>query len=70
MRADGTLRVPTMRSRDNLQQAEGDHLDRVHSDQMILKMIGPGRLARYSQSSAEAKSLKTRVKRTVQLLLQ
>jgi hypothetical protein len=28
-----------MHSRDILLQAKGDHLDRVHSDQMVLKMI-------------------------------
>ncbi len=40
------LQVPTMRSRDILLQAKGDHLDRVHSDQMVLKMIRQGRLVR------------------------
>jgi hypothetical protein len=44
MRAAGILRVPTMHSRDILQQAKGDHFDQVHSDQMVLKMIMSGRL--------------------------
>ncbi len=30
--------------RDILLQAKGDHLDRVHSDQMVLEMIRRGRL--------------------------
>jgi hypothetical protein len=34
--------VPTMRSRDILLQAKGDHLDRVHSDQMVPEMIRQG----------------------------
>jgi hypothetical protein len=33
-----------MLSKDILQQAEGDHLDRVHSEQVVLKMIRQGRL--------------------------
>ncbi len=33
-----------MHSKDILQQAKGDHLDRVHSDQMFLEMIRRGRL--------------------------
>jgi hypothetical protein len=40
------LWVPTMRSRDILLQATGDHLRQVHSDQMVLKMIRRGRLVR------------------------
>ncbi len=39
MKAAGTLRVPTKHSRDILHKAKEDHLDRVHSDQMVLKMI-------------------------------
>ncbi len=58
MKAAGILRVPSMCSRDILLQAKGDHLDQVHSDQMVLEMIRPGRLVRWSHSSAEAKSLK------------
>jgi hypothetical protein len=46
MRVTGILRVPTMRSRDILLQANGDHLGKVHSDQMVLKMIRRGRLVR------------------------
>jgi hypothetical protein len=42
MRAAGILWVPTMRSRDILQQAKWDHLDRFHSDQMFLEMIRRG----------------------------
>ncbi len=38
------LQVPTMRSRDILLHAKRDHLDRVHSDQIVLKMIWWGRL--------------------------
>jgi hypothetical protein len=38
------LEVPTMHSRGILLQAKGDHLDRVHSDQMVLEMIRQGRL--------------------------
>jgi hypothetical protein len=45
MRVAGILRVPTMHSRDILFQAKGDHLDRVHSDQMVLEMIRLGREA-------------------------
>ncbi len=33
-----------MRPRDILQQAKGDHLDRVHSDQVVLE-AGPGTIA-------------------------
>ncbi len=44
MRVAGILWVPTMRSRDILLQANGDHLDRVHSYQMVLEMIRRGRL--------------------------
>jgi hypothetical protein len=39
-------------------------------NQMVLKMIRWGRLVRQSRSSQEAKSLKTRVKGTVQPLYQ
>jgi hypothetical protein len=46
MRVAGILRVTTMRSRDILLQAKGDHLDRVRSDQMVLEMIRQGRLVR------------------------
>jgi hypothetical protein len=38
-RVAGRLRVPTMRSRDILLQAKGDHLGQVHSGQMVLEMI-------------------------------
>jgi hypothetical protein len=44
MRVAGILQVPTMHSREILLQAKGNHLDRVHSDQMVLKMIRLGRL--------------------------
>ncbi len=44
MRAARILRVPTMHSRDILQQANEDHLDRVHSDKMVLEMIRRKRL--------------------------
>jgi hypothetical protein len=54
-----------MCSRDILREAKRDHLDRVHSDQMLLKMIRWGRLVRKSRSSAEATSRKTRVKESV-----
>jgi hypothetical protein len=46
-------------------KTRGDHLGRVHSDQMVLKMIRWERLVWQSCSSAEAKGLKTRVKGTV-----
>jgi hypothetical protein len=46
MRVAGILWVPTMHSRYILQQAKGDHLGRIHSDQMVLKMIRRGRLVR------------------------
>jgi hypothetical protein len=46
MRVARILRVLTMHSRDILLQAKGDHLDRVHSDQMVLEMIRQGRLVR------------------------
>jgi hypothetical protein len=42
MRAAEIFWVPTMRSREILLQAMGDHLDRVHSDQMVLEMIRRG----------------------------
>jgi hypothetical protein len=42
MRVTGILQVATMHSRDILLQAKGDHLDRVHSDQMVLDMIRQG----------------------------
>ncbi len=70
LRAAEILRAPTMCSRDILQQAKGDHLDWVHSVQLVLEMIRQGRLVQRSRSSAEAKSLKTRVKGTVRLPLQ
>jgi hypothetical protein len=70
MRVAGILWFPTMRSRDILLQAKGDHLGHIHSYQMVLKMIKQGRLVPKSRSSAEAKSLETSVKGTVQLLLQ
>ncbi len=70
MRVAGILRFPTMRSRYILLQAKGDHLGHVHSDQIVLEMIKRGRLVPKSRSSAEAKSLKTRVKGTVRLPLQ
>jgi hypothetical protein len=44
MRVAVILRVPTMHSRDILLQAKGDHLDQVHSDQIVLEMIRQGRL--------------------------
>jgi hypothetical protein len=44
IRAAGTLWVPTMHSRDILQQAKGYHLYLVHSDQMVLEIIRRGRL--------------------------
>jgi hypothetical protein len=40
VRVAGRLWAPTMRSRNILLQAKGDHLDQVHSDQMVLKVIG------------------------------
>jgi hypothetical protein len=46
MRVARILRVPTMHSRDILLQAKRDHLDRVHSDKMVLEMIRQGRLVR------------------------
>jgi hypothetical protein len=67
LRAAEILQAPTMCSRDFLQQAKGDLLDRVHSVQMVLEMIRQGRLVQRTRSSAEAKSLKTRVKGTVRL---
>ncbi len=36
------LLVPTMHSKDILLQAKGDHLDRVHLDQMVHEMIRRG----------------------------
>ncbi len=33
-----------MHSRDILRKAKGDHLDGVHPDQIVLKMIRQGRL--------------------------
>jgi hypothetical protein len=41
--------------KDILHKAKGDHLDRVHSDQMVLQMIGGGDWSFLS----EAKSPKT-----------
>jgi hypothetical protein len=43
-RVAGRFRVPTIRSKDILLQAKGDHLCRIHSDQMVLQMIRLGRL--------------------------
>jgi hypothetical protein len=54
MRVAGILRVPSTYSRDILHQAKGDHLDQVHSDQMVLKMI--------SRSSVKAKVSKIGLK--------
>jgi hypothetical protein len=46
MRVARILWVPTMHSREILLQAKEDHLDHVHSDQMVLGMIRRGRLVR------------------------
>jgi hypothetical protein len=46
MRVAGILWVPTMRFRDFLLQAKGDHLDHVYSDQMVIEMIRRERLVR------------------------
>jgi hypothetical protein len=46
MGVTGILRVPTMCSRDILLQVKGHQLGRVHSDQMVLERIRPGRLVR------------------------
>ncbi len=51
MRAAGILRVPIMLWRDIPHQAKGDHLDWVHSDQIVIETIRWGRLGRYSCSS-------------------
>jgi hypothetical protein len=40
MRAAVILWVPTKHSKNILLQAKGDHLDQVHSDQVVLEMIG------------------------------
>ncbi len=45
-RAARILLVPTLRSRDIQLQAQGDHLDRAHTDEMVLEMIRRGRLVR------------------------
>ncbi len=67
MRPAGILLVPAMRSRDILHQAKRDHLD-LRSDGSQDDQAGE--VVRLSHSSAEAKSLKTRVKGTVILPLQ
>ncbi len=69
-RVAGRLWVPTVHSRGILLQAKGDHLDRVHSDQTVLKMIRQGKLVQQSRSSGGVKSHTIRVKGTVRLLLQ
>ncbi len=38
------IRDTTMHSKDILRKAKGDHLDRVHSDQIVLQTIRWGRL--------------------------
>jgi hypothetical protein len=43
----------------------GDHLGRVHLNQMVYEMIRLGRVVWQSRSSVEAISLKTRVTGTV-----
>ncbi len=43
-RAARILWVPTMRSRDILLHAKGDHLDQVHLDETVLEKIKLGRL--------------------------
>ncbi len=40
MRAARILWVPTMHLKDILLQSKGDHLDQVHSDQVVLEMNG------------------------------
>jgi hypothetical protein len=40
-----------MHSRDILRKAKGDHLDRVHSDQMVLEVIRWGRLVLFIRVS-------------------
>jgi hypothetical protein len=47
----GLIGDPTMHSRDVLRNAKGDHFDRVHSDQMVLKMIRWERLVIGGQAS-------------------
>jgi hypothetical protein len=44
MRVAWILWISTMRSREILLQAKGDHLGRAHSDQIVLKVIRRGRL--------------------------
>jgi hypothetical protein len=51
-----------MRSKDILLQAKGNHLGRVHSDQMVLQMIRWRSLVQKGHSSAEAKSSKLGLK--------
>jgi hypothetical protein len=70
MRVARRLQVPTMHSKDILFQAERDNLDWVYSDQMVLEMIRWEGGWSGSCSSAEANSLKTRVKGNIWLPLQ
>jgi hypothetical protein len=42
--------------------SQGDHRNRVHSDQMVLAMIRPGEAGPVEHSSAEAKSPKLKAK--------
>jgi hypothetical protein len=62
-RVPRVIKGPSMHSKDKLRKAKGDHLDRVHSDQMVLKMTGRGGWS----FLLEAKSLKTNSKKTIRL---
>ncbi len=66
MRVAGILWVPTMRSRDTLLQAKGDHLG-LRSDGS--QMIRRGEVGLVEPELSRVQDLKTRVKGTVQLPL-
>jgi hypothetical protein len=62
MSVAGILRVPTMHPRDILLKAKGDHLDQVHSDQMVLVMIRRGRLSGRAAAQQRPRVSKLRAK--------
>ncbi len=57
----GIIKGSTMHSRDIKRKAKVDHLDQVHSDQMVLEMIRRGRLVLFivGQESQKNNSKRT-----------
>jgi hypothetical protein len=54
----GLIRDPTLYSKDILHKANGNHLDRVHSDQMVFEMIRQGMLVLFIGGQESQSQLK------------